>query len=233
MNYKLLLVLWLCLLASHAFGQNSFQPNGRAESKFQAKDKLKLAYFMAASEDLPSIRVVSLKSGAVFTVYYDEKSKQTAEKTIPLLAEFYKEIAKLAETDAGKIQWASVVFTNNKNYEPPRVSGETRWQILTGESGELGEDGLRNLYQLIPHEQVHSLERTFVKRSPRWFAEGLATWLGLKITKHWNTEVFSYESERLSTGRAKLSESPNLKGWGGVSVKREAIMRQVSPELRT
>ena len=175
---------------------------------------------------------MDFSNGAVFVVYYDAVSKRSAEESIPTLAAFYREIATITAVDAGKVNWFSVVFTTTEKYVPPRSGSEVRWKVLVNETGKLGIQGVKDLFETIPHEQTHSVELTFIPSSPRWFSEGLATWVGLMVTEQWNPQLARSMREQYKNERAKLTAPLNLSGWGGVIVKREAILRQVTPEVR-
>lgn len=233
MKKYLFLLILTCMALNTAFAQMSTRVKNNSVSQNQKRSQLKLAYFRGQRGDLPSIRVVDLSNGAVFTVYYDAVSKQVTEESIPILSAFYKEIADLTAVDAGKVGWASVVFTKDKKYTPPRGgSSDERWAVLVDETGKLGEQGINELYRIIPHEQTHYLERTFIPSSPRWFAEGLATWVGLKITERSKPELARTERAKNKAERAKINAPLKLAGWGSLVIKKEAIWRQVTPEVR-
>lgn len=233
MKRYLLPAILICGVFNVAFAQGSSATKNKSVSQNQTRSRLKLAHFRAQRGDLPYIRAVDLSSGAVFRVYYDAVSKRTAEESIPVLASFYMEIADLTAADAGKVDWAAVVFTKDEKYTPPRGgSSDERWTVLVDETGKLGERGNIDLYRTIPHEQTHYLEKTFIPSSPRWFAEGLATWVGLKITERWKPELARAERAKHRTERTKINAPLKLAGWGSLIVKKEAIWRQVTPEVR-
>jgi hypothetical protein len=232
MKKYLLLTIFVCATLSVTFGQINFPVKNKAVSQNQTRARLKLAYFRAQQGDLPSIRVVDLSTGTFFLVYYDAISKQLAEESIPLLVAFYKDIAAITAVDPGKVSWASVVFTTEKKYMPPQNGNEERWAVTVAETGRLSTQGIKDLYQTIPHEQTHRVEKTFVPTSSRWFTEGLATWVGLKITERWNPELARLTLAEFEGERTKLNAPLNLTRWGGLIVKKEAILRQVTPEVR-
>jgi len=54
----------------------------------------------------------------------------------------------------------------------------------------------------------------------------------LKVTEKWNPELARREREVLASERQKVKEPLNLRKWGSVRVKGDAIMRQMTPEER-
>lgn len=232
MKKHLLLLVLLGSFLNVISAQMKKPTNGETVSKNQSDWQLKIVHFRAQSNDLAYLRAVNLTSGAVFRVYFDEISKPEAEKAVPVLAQLYEEVASLTVADAGKVNWAAVVFSTDENYVPPRNEGEVRWKIRVDKNGKLGAQGIKDLYQIIPHEQTHALESTFIPKSPRWFSEGLASWVEANILKKWQPELARQWREESAVERAKVTVPLNLKGWGGVSVKREAILRQVTSEVR-
>jgi hypothetical protein len=115
---------------------------------------------------------------------------------------------------------------------PPQNGNEERWAVTVSETGRLSTQGIKDLYQTIPHEQTHRVEKTFVPTSPRWFTEGLATWVGLLITERSNPELAGHTLAEFERERKKVNAPLNLTRWGGLIVKKEAILRQVTPEVR-
>ncbi len=60
----------------------------------------------------------------------------------------------------------------------------------------------------------------------------MAEWAGLKVTERWAPNL---AQARRAKRRRTLEASPGplkLASWGGVTVKREAFLRQVTPEVR-
>jgi hypothetical protein len=202
------------------------------KSKRELQPRLKVSSFRAYQKDLTFVRVVDMSNGAVFRVYFDEGSQKTAKESIQLLASFYEQLARILSVDAGEVDWSAVVFTQNKNYVPPRIGGEVRWTVRVDEAGRLGVEGLEDLYYLIPHEQVHAIQKTFVENLPRWFAEGQAEWGGLQVTERRQPKLSVKRRADLASSILKAKQPLNLQGWGGVNVKPEAILRQVTPEQR-
>ena len=135
--------------------------------------------------------------------------------------------------DGEGVQWSSVVFTADFLYIPPRGEDiKTRWVIFTDPDAPKGQQPRRMVIQTLPHEQVHDFQSRNGAITPLWFAEGHATWAGLRITRKLDAEAARLDrEERLSELRS--ADGPiNLAGWGQRRVKREAILRQVSPEDR-
>lgn len=196
------------------------------------QSQLKKVRLRAAEDDLPSIRVVDLKNGAVFRVYFDKSSARVAEDSIPILAAFYRELAEITGVDGGQVNWSSVAFVQNAEYNPPRRGGEVRWKVVIDSNGQLGPTGITDLYSTIPHEQVHAIQGTFASGLPRWFNEGQATWAGLKVTERWRPELARKERASLAQANKAATGTLNLPKWGGVQVKPEAILRQLTPEQR-
>lgn len=52
------------------------------------------------------------------------------------------------------------------------------------------------------------------------------------VTKRWNSQLAGSMREEYKNERTKVSIPLNLTGWGGKIVKRDAILRQVTPEVR-
>jgi hypothetical protein len=202
-------------------------------AKGVSQSELKKTRLVAETNDLPSIKTVDQKNGATFLVYFDESSAVIAENSIPTLAAFYRQLADLSRADAGKVKWASVVFTQKTDYVQPRREGDVRWLVPTDKDGKLTAHGIVDFYLVIPHEQVHAIQKSFVpQHSARWFKEGQATWLGMKVTERWNPELARKEYETLASEQKKATEPLALRKWGSVRVSGGAIMRQMTPEER-
>jgi hypothetical protein len=210
-------------------------PTGQAGNNSKqgiAQSQLKKVRLRATQDDLASIRVVDLKNGTVFRVYFDEGSAQVAEDSVPVLAAFYRELAEIIGIDGGRVDWSSVAFVQNPEYNPPRRGGEVRWKVLVESNGQIGPAGINDLYLVLPHEQVHAIQGTFTGDLPRWFKEGQATWAGLKVTERWRPELARKERAGLTQAHKAANEPLKLPVWGGVRVKPEAILRQLTPEQR-
>ncbi|TLX22839.1 hypothetical protein [Thermomonas fusca] len=182
--------------------------------------------------DLSSLRVSHLRTGAWMTVFYDTVSADVAWARAACLG---GQIGLLAEATADNrrgARWFSVAFTSDAGYLPPRDGSDTRWVVATSPDGRLPEASQRKLLVVIPHEQVHAYQKRAGAQTPRWFHEGHAEWFGRKISQEVAPQVAKEDADR-SEAALGASEVPvALKRWGGVRVKREAILRQVSEQDR-
>lgn len=163
-----------------------------------------------------------------FTVIYDEDTKAIAQSHIATLRDMYFELTQIVGIKPELIKWNDVYFTKNIKYIPQRSKNiTTRWPIEVAESGKLEKNGLYDLYIVIPHEQVHNLQS--YKKGQRWFSEGTAEWIGGKVSSKWYNE--GYKNSRKKHAE-EYQADPNvyLGNWGGLRIKREAIMRQMPDE---
>ncbi|MFJ6025724.1 hypothetical protein ACIQC9_14120 [Brevundimonas sp. NPDC092305] len=184
------------------------------------------------ANDLPSLRVTHTASGGWLKVFYEPVTERAARARAACLG---AQIALLEVELADQrrdAQWDSVVFTANPDYVSPRAdAGQGRWIVSTRADGTLTEDGEGMIVSTMPHEQAHDYQNRATTRRSRWFQEGHATWVGLKVSAlispdHTATEIAGHEAA-LSDGAAlRLAE------WGGMQVRPEAILRQLSPEDR-
>ena len=181
------------------------------------------------ADNLPGF-VVS-ESDLSFPVYFDPTDKDVADAAAGDLATAYRIVAEAVGVSAAQVTWAQVAFPRDPRYQPPRHQELTRWTVPLDPDGTLGSVGKSALYQLVPHEQVHSVQRNF-GRLPRWYAEGMATWAGLKATSVLAPHIEAERRAILARERRDATEPPNLMEWGGISVKPEAVLRQMTPEQR-
>lgn len=195
-----------------------------------AQPRLSVTRARAETGDLSGVRVLDRARGLVFRVYFDSASRRAATAALPRLADLYAAVARASGADPGRVEWAAVAFVTDTSYTPPRIQGEVRWTVLVGPDGALGARGERDLYLVLPHEQVHSVQQSFGLTVPRWFQEGQAEWAGLAATRRWRPALA--EAERREKLAAYGDSSRRLAAWGGVMVKREAIIRQMTPEQR-
>lgn len=166
-----------------------------------------------------------------FTVYRDASDAAVAEAAAGDLAKAYRIIAEAVGVSPADVTWAQVAFSRDPRYQPPRHNEATRWTVPLDPDGTLGPAGRSALYQLIPHEQVHAVQRKFGSL-PRWYAEGMAEWAGLKATSVLAPHIEAERRAFLANERRGATEPPNLMKWGGITVKPEAVMRQMTPEQR-
>lgn len=176
---------------------------------------------------------VTARQGAFMQVYFDDNSEADARRYAACLGTQLNLLAEELLDDRQNTQWASAVFTADPNYVPPRGDEiKTRWVILTAPTAFEGGRSRHMIIKILPHEQVHDFQSRNGATAPRWFAEGHATWAGLRITRMLDPEQARVEREgRLAELRS--AEGPiNLDSWGQLIVTGDAIMRQVSPEDR-
>jgi hypothetical protein len=199
-----------------------------------ARQDFTLAKIGASHNDLAGYQAVDRRSGAVIRIYYEPAAQKLAERYLPHLLRMIREVAAFSNVDAGRVLWASVVFSANADYVPPRTGGEVRWSVLATNAGELTREGETMLFSTLPHEQVHAVQKVFFDNTPRWFQEGQAAWVGLQVSRRLGVRPgLSEEWRSGAIGAAAAMQTPlNLAGWGGMQVKPEALLRQMSPEDR-
>ncbi len=183
--------------------------------------------------DLESFKAIHRLTGIAFNVYFDQQSAVIARDSIPLLASLYRDVAALTGANTAATRWHAVVFARDaEKLVLHRYKNETRWEIDVGAGGTLSEDGVRSLYGTIPHEQVHGVSGHGPDGLPRWYSEGQATWAGLRVTERWRPDQAARERTRYAL-EAKTAKQPLALGkWGGMRVKHEALLRQLTPAQR-
>lgn len=190
---------------------------------------LQAARLLVGPHDLHGYRIVNRKSGSVFFVYYDEAGRKAAEKHVPAIDKMLSDVARLALVDAGEVHWGAVSFTRGSAHAPAAAGSDIRWQVQVDAQGELTQEGEDHFYNTLPHEQVHAAQKSQQSVLPRWFAEGQASWIGLKITRlHRPGIAEAWRAKALTA--AKAAGPMNLTEWAGVRVSGDAIRRQLSPE---
>jgi hypothetical protein len=185
----------------------------------------------SARGDILGVRVMDLDQRLVFRVYFDSTSQAVALKAIPAIDSIYAMLSQNLGADPAKVVWAAVAFVTDTAYLPPRNNAEVRWTVNVEPSGELGSRGETDLYLTLPHEQVHSLQNSLTEGAPRWFQEGQAEWAGLRITDRLRPALAAKKRQEDSAAYGGLPR--RLAAWGGVTVKREAMLRQMTAEQRT
>jgi hypothetical protein len=180
--------------------------------------------------DIVGVRVMDLDRHLVFRVYFDSASRAVALTAIPVIADMYATLSQSVGADPAKVEWAAVAFVRDTGYIPPRNAGEVRWSVTVEPSGLLGARGETDLYLTLPHEQVHSIQNSLSEGVPRWFQEGQAEWAGLRVTDRLRPSLGTRRRREDAAAYASLPR--HLARWGSVSVKREAILRQMTPEQR-
>jgi hypothetical protein len=176
---------------------------------------------------------VTADRGAFMNVYFDEQSEVGARRYAGCLGVQLTLLTRELFDEREGAQWASVVFTSDRGYAPPRGADvKTRWVILTSPDAPDELKPRPMVFETLPHEQVHDFQSRNGAIDPLWFAEGHATWLGLRVTAMLDPEAArKNRAERLAELRS--TKGPvNLAGWGQRRIKRDAILRQLSPEDR-
>lgn len=134
--------------------------------------------------------------------------------------------------DPSTVNWSEIAFTRDQNYTPPRdKDAVVRWPVPLTSAGTLGATGRKSLFSTIPHEQVHAIQEIFGKL-PRWFSEGMAEWAGLKATNIVAPDLYIARKKQLDAELKALASTPDLKSWGAVKPKPDAILRQLTPEQK-
>lgn len=191
---------------------------------------LSIARIRGVNGDLPGFRVVNKSSGATFAVYYEPTAEALAQHKLLYLSEIIEQVAHGSLADPGAVNWASVIFTSDPNYAPPRGGAEVRWVMEVDSQGNLTKEGEKSLFTTLPHEQVHAVQHSLAGQLPRWYAEGQASWLGLQVASTHRPDLAKTEQDRIMTALSAAGHGLKLPAWGGLKIKREAIYRQVSKE---
>lgn len=199
-------------------------------SVLQAQPSIVVTRPRATSGDLFGVRVMDPPRRLVFRVYFDSTGRAAALKAIPTLADMYASLSESVGADPSQVEWAAVAFVRDPCYVPPRNSGEVRYSVTVEPSGLLGAQGEADLYLTLPHEQVHRIQNSLTEGVPRWFQEGQAEWAGLRITDRLRPSLAARKRQEDDVAYAGLPR--RLAAWGGVRVKPEAILRQMTPEQR-
>ncbi|MBB4099950.1 hypothetical protein [Sphingomonas kyeonggiensis] len=186
----------------------------------------------AGGGDLPHLRITDRDSGGSMNAYYDPSAERAAWARAACLGAQIR----LLHAETGGVwrngRWFSVVFTPRADYIPPRSVSEKRWSIATAPDGMLTTAGQHMTVVVMPHEQVHGFQQRTGAQTPRWFHEGHAEWISRKVVAI--LAPAAGQADALEGARA-LRDSTGpvaLAGWGGMQVKPEAILRQVSAEER-
>lgn len=195
-----------------------------------AQNSIVITRGRSARHDLASVRAMDTASHVVFRVYFDSTGRSAAMASIPVLAKMYAQLGKLTGSAPPGVEWAAVAFVRDTGYTPPRIGDEVRWSVTVESSGQIGERGEHDLYVVLPHEQVHSIQSSMSGGAPRWFQEGQAEWAGLQVTEQWRPQLAL--ARRHETFAAFNGRLLHLALWGTVKVKPEAILRGMTPEQR-
>lgn len=187
----------------------------------------------ATPGDLPAIRVTSSATGAHMLVYHDAISEPAARARAACFGGQLALLGREVGDDRRDAEWDSVVFTTADDYAPPRGDDVvTRWVILTTEQGQLSEAAERLILSTMPHEQMHEYQARAGAKLPRWFSEGHATWVGLRVLAQLDPARAVAERLKRENDLAASTQPLMLNEWGGLQPRPEAILRQLSPEDR-
>jgi hypothetical protein len=238
MATRVLVILALCIASCLASGAGAQVRPGHgvaASAHAVPAEDLDIGPVTAEADRLSSRTVVDRGTGASFKVFFDPASEPAARGSIPVLAAFYRQVAELVAVDPAKVSWGSVLFARNaEDLLLTREEGLTLWRVDVAADGQPSEAGIKTLYQVVPHEQVHATQG--LGHDPmglaRWFAEGQATWAGLQVTAQWRPDLARAERAHRAAALASAKQPLALAQWGGVHPKREAILRQLTPEQR-
>lgn len=187
----------------------------------------------AAPGDLGAMRVTSEATGAFMRVYYDTGSENIARARAACLGAQLPMIERETGDTRRDAEWSSAIFTQDPAYVPPRREDVLpRWQVDVQPDGDLSALGSIIVVHTIPHEQVHAYQTRAGARPPRWVAEGHANWIQDRVAPLLNPTI-ARTQHQLRMDDAAQGEGPlNLAQWGSRRPKREALLRQVSPEIR-
>jgi len=186
----------------------------------------------ATTGDLPAIRVTSKATGAFMRVHYDAGSERIARARAACLGAQLSIVERETGDVRRNAEWMSAVFTQDQTYIPPRGGDvQPRWVIEVDQDGTLTQLGHAMVVHTLPHEQVHWQMRGS-SILPRWVLEGHARWVQDRIAPQFAPSV-AVTQDRMRAEAAVNADGPlNLANWGSERPKREAYLRQVSPEDR-
>nr|WP_315383497.1 hypothetical protein [uncultured Sphingomonas sp.] len=181
--------------------------------------------------DLPYFEARNTKIDATIKVFYESGLEQAATRAASCLATVLWDLPRFIPDPTRGIQWEAVVLTHDAGYKWDRATQAARW-VLTLPDGKWTDRAEEYILITMPHEQVHvrQLARHSAKL-PRWFEEGHAQWAGLHVSELVRPDLALEERRRKTDAWARFG-NVHLRSWGSVRVKREAILRQLSPEDR-
>lgn len=176
---------------------------------------------------------VSATHGAYMLIYFDKGSEGVARSHAACLGAQISRLKTELGDDRRDAEWASVVFTQDTKYAPPRGTGiKTRWIVHVDRAGRLPVRLKQLITSVIPHEQVHDFQTRFGSQTPRWFAEGHAQWVGAKVFASIDPVAARADKRKRLADLTASTVPPNLAEWGSIRPRPEAILRQLSPEDR-
>jgi hypothetical protein len=181
--------------------------------------------------DLPYFQARDDASGASIRVYHDASLKRLAGRKVRCLSSLLSVLRAYIPDRSRHIVWSPMVITRDPEYRWERSKQEPRW-VLRLPDGVWRGDADAFLFVTIPHEQVHVRQMALsAARMPRWFLEGHAEWAGLHATALVRPSLADAKRRNVLAAKEKRG-AMNLKAWGSIRVKREAILRQLSPADR-
>lgn len=225
-----LLLGFLAVVIATVIWGDKFAHHFRADtlSSWVPAHELALAPERREQQNLTSVEITDRVSGAVFTVHFDRDSTSIAKESIPFLAFVYREVAQLLVVSPSNVEWDAVLFARNSK---DLVLANKPWDMDVGVDGRLSESGDRSLHLTVPHEQAHSTQDG-VKELPRWFTEGQASWVEMKFAEKWAPKWARTLRDEYTAALKEFTAPIALGQWGGVIVKDEAFLRQMTPEQR-
>ncbi len=230
-------LLAFALLGQAATPQDDFVAKGRAACAAPAGAHpgvpgITVEAVAARSGDLPYLHITDRESGGSMNAYYDPGAERAAWARASCLGAQIR----LLHAETGGVwrnaRWSSVVFTPRADYIPPRSASEERWRIATAPDGALTPAGQHMTVVVMPHEQVHGFQQRVGAQTPRWFHEGHAVWISRKVIAVLTPAEGRADAFKGARALEASTEPVALARWGGMQVKPEAILRQVSAEER-
>lgn len=187
---------------------------------------------MAAEEGgLPYLEIRIKQNSSATRLYYESGLLPAAQAKATCIGGLLSLLGPEIPDSRTNIQWASVALLKDENSAPAKLIKGRHWNINLPDSTWTPKS-TKNLILVIPHEEVHQSQDDQKKAElPRWFAEGHAEWVGLKVTGQVRPDYANEEREDYLE-KSKSSTSLNLQSWGGIRPKKEAIERQLSPQDR-
>lgn len=239
---------WLAAVASLTAGQQSF-----SQAALPSQAAVELVYLSLACSasgggqpkikgirverlsgtqgDLPYLLVTNEISKATVRIYFEPALEAAAGERASCFGGALALVESALPAPGAPITWAPLVLTRDEHYVPPHRDGERRW-IVPHFAGHWDEEAMGFLLRVMPHEETHQLQGTIrPELLPRWFEEGHAEWVGLKVTEQVRPDLANNRRAQLAEAQAALKD-PHLANWGGMKVKPEAILRQLSPADR-
>jgi hypothetical protein len=183
------------------------------------------------TSDLPYFTARDRQTVATIRLYHDAPLQALAEQKVRCLASLLGLLPPSIPDQGRNIAWRAMVITRDPAYAWDRSKHEVRW-LLRLPDGKWEANADQFLLALMPHEEVHARQTALgAARLPRWFEEGHAEWAGLHVTALVRPALAQAERRKMLDAKVKHG-AIDLKSWGEIRVKREAILRQLSPADR-